>query len=108
VLLELPIGEVAFETRYMFYSTSHWRALVNGYSGGAPAEYGIWAEQLIGAIEAPDTAWQAVLASRATHIIVHEGSYTGDQGSQISDFVRAHGGRELGVFGSDRVFAVRR
>jgi hypothetical protein len=108
VLLELPIGEVAFETRYMFYSTFHWRALVNGYSGGAPAEYGLWAEQLSEPTEAPDVAWRAVLASRATHIVVHEGSYTGDQGREISDFVRAHGGRELAVFDSDRVFAVPR
>jgi hypothetical protein len=108
VLLELPIGEVAFETRYMFYSTFHWRALVNGYSGGAPVEYGLWTERLNGAIEAPAAAWLAVLASHATHIVVHEGSYTGDQGSQISDFVRAHGGRELAVFDSDRVFAVPR
>jgi hypothetical protein len=106
VLLELPIGEVAFETRYMFYSTLHWRALVNGYSGGAPVEYGLWAEQLSGVTDAPDAAWRAVLASRATHIVVHEGSYAGDQGRKISDFVRAHGGRELAVFGSDRVFAV--
>jgi len=108
VLLELPIGEVAFETRYMFYSTLHWRALVNGYSGGVPVEYGLWAEQLSDATEVPDAAWRAVLASRATHIVVHEGSYTGDQGRGISDFVRAHGGRELAVFGSDRVFAVQR
>jgi hypothetical protein len=108
VLLELPIGEVAFETRYMFYSTSHWRALVNGYSGGAPVEYGLWTEQLSGAVEGPDAAWQAVLASRATHIVVHEDSYAGEQGSRISDFVRVHGGRQLAVFGSDRVFAVPR
>jgi len=72
VLLELPIGEVAFETRYMFYSTLHWRPLVNGYSGGAPLEYGLWAEQLSEATEVPDVAWRAVLASRATHIVVHE------------------------------------
>lgn len=71
-------------------------------------EYGLWAEQLSEATEAPDVAWRAVLASRATHIVVHEGSYAGDQGREISDFVRAHGGRELAVFGSDRVFAVSR
>ena len=45
VLIELPFGEVAFETRYMFYSTFHWRRLVNGYSGGGPGEYGLWAER---------------------------------------------------------------
>jgi hypothetical protein len=108
VLLELPFGEVAFDVRYMFYSTVHWRALVNGYSGGAPGEYSLWTEQLAGAIEAPDAAWRAVLASGATQIVVHEGSYAGDQGRQISDFVRAHGSQELAAFGSDRVFTVRR
>jgi hypothetical protein len=108
VLLELPFGEVAFEVRYMFYSTVHWRPLVNGYSGGAPEEYGLWVEQLKGAIEVPDVAWQAVLASPATHVVVHEGSYAGDQGRQVGDFVRVHGGQEVAVFGSDHVFAVRR
>src|SRR5262249_22321481 len=37
-LLELPFGEIAFETRYMFFSISHWRPLANGYSGGSPIE----------------------------------------------------------------------
>ena len=36
---ELPLGEPAFDVRYMFYSTTHWRRLVNGYSGGEPAAY---------------------------------------------------------------------
>ena len=38
VLLELPLGEPAFDMRYMFYSTRHWQRLVNGYSGGAPLD----------------------------------------------------------------------
>ena len=50
-LIELPFGEVAFETRYMFYSTTHWRPLVNGYSGGAPDQYGLWAERLKDALD---------------------------------------------------------
>ena len=28
-LLELPFGEVAFEVRYVFYSTTHWRPAAN-------------------------------------------------------------------------------
>ena len=35
----LPLGEPAFDVRYMWYSTLHWRRLVNGYSGGAPLRY---------------------------------------------------------------------
>ena len=106
-VIEMPFGETDFETRYMFYSTMHWRPLVNGYSGGAPDEYGLWAEQLRDVLDAPDAAWQAVRNSRATHMVIHEASYTGDVGRQISGWVRAHGGEELAVFGADRVFVVR-
>jgi hypothetical protein len=105
-VIELPFGEVAFETRYMFYSTLHWRQLVNGYSGGAPAQYGLWAERFKDVLDRPQPAWQAVIESRATHIVVHEGSYVEGHGHQISEWVRAHGGRELAAFGSDRVFSV--
>jgi hypothetical protein len=105
-LIELPFGEVAFETRYMFYSTLHWRRLVNGYSGGAPAQHSLWAERFRDVLDRPQPAWQAVVESRATHIVVHEGSYLEGGGQQISEWVRAHGGRELAVFGSDRVFSV--
>jgi hypothetical protein len=108
VLLELPFGEIAFETRYMYYSTSHWRPLVNGYSGGAPDEYGLWAERIKDLDQRPDAAWQAVLSSQATHLVVHEASYTGDGGRLVSEWARAQGAQELGVFGTDRVFTVPR
>jgi len=91
----------------MFYSTVHWRRLVNGYSGGAPDDYGLWTEQFKEIGARPDAAWRAVLDSRATHIVVHEGSYAGDRGRRISEWAVAHGAREVGVFDSDRVFEVR-
>jgi hypothetical protein len=107
-LVELPFGEVAFETRYMFYSTFHWRRLVNGYSGGGPDRYGLWAERLKEILSDPEGAWQAVLETGATHLVVHEGSYTGQQGQLISAWARAHQARELGTFGTDRIFAIPR
>jgi hypothetical protein len=106
-LIEMPFGEIAFETRYMFYSTTHWRRLVNGYSGGAPDQYGLWAERLKDALDLPEPAWRAVIDSRATHLLVHEDGYAGDRGRQISNWVRAHGGQEVAVFGSDHLFQVR-
>jgi hypothetical protein len=105
-VIEMPFGEVAFEARYMFYSTLHWRRLVNGYSGGAPAQYSLWTDRFMDVLDRPQSAWQAVVESRATHIVVHEGSYVDGRGRQISEWVRAHDGRELAVFGSDRVFSV--
>src|SRR5205807_5647368 len=74
-LVEMPFGEVAFEARYMLYSTAHWRPLVNGYSGGGPVEYGLLAEKLKDLFGRPQAAWDALISSRATHLIIHEASY---------------------------------
>ena len=56
-LLELPLGEPAFDVRYMYYSTTHWRRLVNGYSGGEPREYQSLAEALKDTDPRPARAW---------------------------------------------------
>jgi hypothetical protein len=106
VLLELPLGEPAFDVRYMFYSTGHWRRLVNGYSGGAPLEYQFLTEALKDAATRPERAWQALAASAATHVVVHEGSYAGDGGRRLSAWLRTNGAIELGAFASDRVFVL--
>jgi hypothetical protein len=107
VVAELPLGEPAFDIRYMFYSTMHWKRLVNGYSGGAPQQYELLAQSLTDVASRPDRAWQALAGSQATHVVVHEGFYTGDGGRRLSDWLRARGGREVAAFGSDRVFALR-
>ena len=106
VLMELPLGEPAFDVRYMFYSTRHWRRLVNGYSGGAPPEYEMLTESLKDLVTRPDRAWHAVTGSTATHAIVHEASYTNDGGSRVSAWLRRQGAREIAAFGSDHVFLI--
>ena len=107
VLMELPLGEPAFDIRYMFYSTRHWRRLVNGYSGGAPPDYEMLAESLKDVATRPDRAWQAIAGSTATHAIVHEASYTGGGGRAVSLWLQSRGAREVAAFGSDRVFELR-
>jgi hypothetical protein len=104
VLIELPLGEPAFDVRYMFYSTRHWRRLVNGYSGGAPQDYGMLIESLKDVDTRPDRAWQSIVQSTATHAIVHEGSYSNDKGLRLSNWFRSRGANEVAAFGSDRVF----
>ena len=106
-LAELPFGEVAFDVRYMFYSTLHWRPLANGYSGGAPDSYGLLSESLKDLLRRPEPAWNALASSGATHAIVHENSYADGRGSQVSNWLRSHSARELAVFDSDRVFAIK-
>jgi hypothetical protein len=104
VIVELPLGEPAFDVRYMWYSTLHWRRLVNGYSGGAPLRYEFLREALKDVATRPDRAWQAIAESTATHAVVHEGAYADERGRLFSDFLRSHGAREVAVFGEDRVF----
>jgi hypothetical protein len=106
VLIELPLGEPAFDVRYMLYSTGHWRRLVNGYSGGAPQDYQALTESLKDVATRPDRAWQAISASTATHVIVHEASYANDGGRRLSDWLRTRGAREIAAFGPDRVFLI--
>jgi hypothetical protein len=61
-------------------------------------------ESLKDAASRPDRAWRAIADSTATHAIVHEGSYADGGGRSLSDFLRAHGARDVAEFGSDRVF----
>jgi hypothetical protein len=107
-IVELPLGEPAFDIRYMFYSTLHWKPLVNGYSGGAPADYQLLDTSLQDATTRPNRAWRALMESRATHVVVHEALYAGDGGTRMSDWIRGRGGREVAEFGGDRVFVLPR
>jgi hypothetical protein len=107
VLVELPLGEPAFDVRYMLYATRHWKPLVNGYSGGAPEDYGTLGQFLEDAAARPDRAWDALIATHATHVIVHEGFYEADRGRGVSDWLRARGATEVAAFGSDRVLVLK-
>ena len=103
-IVELPLGEPAFDVRYMFHSTRHWKPLVNGYSGGEPEAYSFLNQSLQDVLTRPDRAWAALIASKATHAIVHERFYSGDHGSRISEWLRSRGAMEVGTFGTDRIF----
>jgi hypothetical protein len=106
-LVELPLGEPAFDVRYMLFSTTHWRPLVNGYSGGAPRDYEHLDFSLQNALERPDAAWQALAATGASHAIVHEAYYAGSRGARISEWLRSRGAQEIGAAGADRIFRIR-
>jgi hypothetical protein len=105
-IVELPLGEPAFDIRYMLNSTRHWKPLVNGYSGGEPDDYAMLNQSLQDLWTRPERAWNALAASRATHAIVHEHFYAGDRGPRVSAWLRSNGATEVGTFGGNRVFAL--
>jgi hypothetical protein len=104
VLVEFPFGEEQYELRYMLYSAGHWRPLLNGYSGGFPRSYAVNRAGLGRVLEDPDTAWRVLAPSGATHAIVHEGIYLDGNGARVSNWLRAHGAREVAAFGEDVLF----
>jgi hypothetical protein len=107
-VLELPLGEPAFDIRYMFYSTLHWKPLVNGYSGGEPSDYQLLETSLQDVRTRPDRAWQALVDSRATHVVVHEALFVRDDGPTLTDWITKRGGREVARFGADSVVELPR
>ena len=96
VLLELPVGEILWETHAMFRSTRHWRALVNGYSGYFPLGYIDVRAAFRDALRDPDEAWRVLRESGATHVIVHGRAWFKERvGERIVSDLEARGARRL-------------
>jgi hypothetical protein len=106
VLAELPFGQPDFDLRAMYYSTFHWRKLLNGYSGFTPVHYGPLVAALGGTAVDGERAWTALRGAGATAVIVHEGAYPDGAGSRLSLALRERGARELARDGSDVLLAL--
>lgn len=106
VLLELPIDTPDYDLRAVYYSTVHWRPVVNGYSGFFPPHYSRLGVALRDIARHPDLSWEAIRASGATHVIVHEAAYRNDEGREISRFLAERGAADVYRDGTDVLFAV--
>jgi hypothetical protein len=80
VVLELPVARPNAlapmpEALYMYYSTTHWKKLLNGYSGFYPKTYVLTLEKLR---RFPDEASLTFLeTSGVTHIVLHRDFWFG-------------------------------
>ena len=106
-LLELPVGTPPWDLHAMFYAGYHRQRLINGYSGFFPASYLRLTEIVKQRREDPDAAWRAILGSRATHVLLHEGAYPPHLRQEIGDWLLAKGAHEVFTDGPDRLFSVR-
>ncbi|HET9467461.1 MAG TPA: hypothetical protein VFO48_03575, partial [Vicinamibacterales bacterium] len=107
VVVEFPLGEWAYEVRYVFYSTAHWHPLLNGYSGHFPLSYNMNATHLRHPLDYPDASWDTLMRSGATHAVLHLPYYQDDEGERIGQWLIGRGARLVGEFDGDRVFALR-
>jgi hypothetical protein len=101
VVLELPVGALAWDVRYMFYSTYHWRRLVNGFSGGVPSRYARDIAAISRFLENSEEAWAHLRVTGASHAIVHVTAYRSREGQLVLDWLHDGGAREIGRFGTD-------
>ena len=108
VLVEFPFGQPDYDLRAMFYSTVHWHALVNGYSGVFPPHYGLLTSAFSEMPRHPDVSLDALRMSGATHAIVHEAAYLDTEGTDTSELLRRSGAVEILRDGSDVLMRLSR
>jgi hypothetical protein len=106
VLAELPLGQPDFDIRAMYYSTTHWRRILNGYSGFFPPQYGPLTVALTQIPEHADASWLVLRERGATHVLVHEDAYLNTEGPDTSRALRDRGAREVFREGSDVLLAL--
>ncbi len=108
VLLEMPLGDLNWDVRAVYYATTHWRRLVNGYSGFFPPHYGLLTSRLAEPARDPMAAWTALVGSGATHVLVHSGAYSRAETEQIQQWLTSGGARLLSRVDGDALYDVRR
>jgi hypothetical protein len=107
VVVEFPLGEWAYEVRYVFYAAAHWHPILNGYSGHFPLSYNMNATHLRHPLDSPGASWDTLLRSGATHAVVHLPYYKDDEGARIAMWLQARGAKMVGEFDRDQVFQLR-
>jgi len=95
VLVELPLGYPDFDLRAMYYSLVHQRPIMNGYSGLFPVSYGRLMFALSELPRHPELSLDALSQGGATHAIVHEGAFLGQEGTETTAALRRLGATEL-------------
>lgn len=85
VVVELPVparsGLAAIDVDYMFWSTKHWRKLVNGYSGYYPRSYQATLDRLNSLPDPTALAW--LRERNVRYIIVHKYYLENGEGSPL-------------------------
>jgi hypothetical protein len=106
VVAEFPFGDPAWELRYVYYSTVHWKRLLNGYSGGFPHGYKVRVAWLQRVRENPDAAWRALRDAGTTHVIVHQRAMTTEDAAYLIQWLNDHFAVEIARFDGDLLFDV--
>jgi hypothetical protein len=94
ILAEFPFGDSWYDLRYMYFSATHRRRLLNGYSGIFPPSFLARQRVLARPLLDPDAAAQAL--GGATHIVVHRHAWADNTGVLVGAWLEAFGARAIG------------
>jgi hypothetical protein len=99
VVAEFPFGDPAWEIRYLYYSTVHWKPILNGYSGSVPPDYAKRVARLRRVGDSPEAAWDAVRAAGTTHVVVHLSSFANSHDATgVHVWLESHGATRIESF----------
>ena len=103
VVAEFPVPSVdalpGRDPEYAYMSTFHWFPLVNGYSGMYPPSYLARLERLRGFPD--ETSLTQLRRDGVRYVIVHQGSSSTPELTDLRIRLAAHGMAELGVFDAE-------
>jgi hypothetical protein len=108
VLLELPMGDPNWDVRAVYYSTAHWRSLVNGYSGFFPPWYFELATALRDHELAPEEGGRRLRDTGATHVLVHDRGFSRSDAAAMHRWLQAQGASAVASASGDTLYSLRR
>lgn len=109
VVVELPLPRIRQffgNASYMLNSTSHWRPLLNGYSGFIPPSYAVSRRAVADFPQAASLV--ALHALGVTHVVVHGRRFGGAYGRETLDSLDQHPALvKVAADGNIRIFRLR-
>jgi hypothetical protein len=108
VIVEFPVG--VYDATYMFWSTYHWHALVNGYSGYAPWDALDTTTLMLTFPD--DESVERLKALNVRYVFVHQAFYQPDDYNDLMEAIARRpefvaGGRYRDWVGDTQIFEVR-
>lgn len=98
-ITEFPFGDFAWEIRYVYYSTAHWKPITNGYSGAFPPSYRARVARLQDVTTSPDASWRSLVDSGTTHVVVHTRAFAdATHARAVQSWLDAHAATVVDAF----------
>lgn len=111
VVLEFPMPKLGLgrsqDAMYMYYSTAHWKRLVNGYSGYTPPDY-YAVREAMDDFPSPE-GFKILRGLEVDYLIIHTGGFRADYGRMADEAMAGfeRDARLIGRYGGECLYEIR-